>query len=138
MTQSLVDTSSCNRATSHTRSILTGPQGKTSASQTPHLSSSDPRLPVVDPSKNVVVQYSYRDGQTAVMTGGVMLGLGTSDSKGASPSPTRTEGGAKGALSRGKGSYNARSVGRKFGPTHQQRDARGSDSSNWRRPVSEQ
>ncbi|KAF9264291.1 hypothetical protein L218DRAFT_1076538 [Marasmius fiardii PR-910] len=101
-----------------------------SVSEPPHISSSERRL--VDPSRNDVVHYTYKGGQTAVMTGGVMLGLGTSshppnDVGLFSTRSGPNEGGAKKALSRGKGSYNAGGVGQKFGHT------RGSDSADWRK-----
>ncbi|KAL0578068.1 hypothetical protein V5O48_003930 [Marasmius crinis-equi] len=78
--------------------------------QSPFIPTSERRL--VDHNKTDVTHYNYKGGQTAVMTGGVMLGLGPTTTKSAPPTPAPTrngqnEGGAKTALARGKGSYNA-------------------------------
>ena len=108
-------------------------QPVTPPNQPPHITPSERRL--VDPTKNDVTRYSYKGGQTAVMTGGVMLGFGQSNSKNIVPPTapgkrTQNEGGAKTALSRGKGSYNAGGVGRKS--AHKR-----SDSADWRKPAAE-
>ncbi|KAL0068917.1 hypothetical protein AAF712_003910 [Marasmius tenuissimus] len=116
-----------------TKAAQAAPQPVAPSHQIPFIPPSDRRL--IDPTKNDVTRYSYKGGQTAVMTGGVMLGLGQPNSKNtATPSTpgrrTQNEGGARTALSRGKGSYNAGGVGRKSG--HKR-----SDSADWRKPATE-